>query len=301
MAFRVSTYGQNLKTASYLKQNQDTLSMKGSQIAQGGKISDLFRDLGSSSGDALNLDMALSTIESFNTNIQVAEARLQTAEGALTKLADLAVQMRNQVIGSLTSESTYAQVAINLAPQQLEQVEDLLNASLAGTYLFGRGSGLPPADISLLPDPSLTDPPDYSYSLAGTTPFRAQISSAASYFEYSFGVDEPGFERLIRGLKLLSSAASNDTSLLRESLHALNDAIGKLGSLLGRIGHQQQQLMTTQAFNTHLYETTFSTYKKLGTVDQATTISEYQTSLDQLETTIKITRSLSKIGFFNEM
>ena len=42
MAFRVSTYGQNLKTASYLRQNQDTLSTKGSQIAQGGKISDLY-------------------------------------------------------------------------------------------------------------------------------------------------------------------------------------------------------------------------------------------------------------------
>ena len=73
MTFRVSTYGQNLKTASYLRQNQDTLSTKGSQIAQGGKISDLFRDLGSSSGDALNLDMALSTLESFNANIQVIE------------------------------------------------------------------------------------------------------------------------------------------------------------------------------------------------------------------------------------
>ena len=115
------------------------------QQASDGLISDNVADLGTSTGQVLNLQPQLAQLSAYATNGAVANTRLAAASTSLTQLSSVAQTLVTSLISLRGESGTAAQTTlaglVSSAKSDLSEVGTLLNTQAAGSYVFGGGDG----------------------------------------------------------------------------------------------------------------------------------------------------------------
>ena len=134
---QISTYSQSLNMRTNLSQLQTRLADLEKQLSTGYKA-DSFSALGDGRNLVLALNNQIDQSNSYLDTINMTQTRVQASSDALTRLNDIASEMKT---GGLTSQfdlTSGGQTSLQTsAGMRLGEVVDLLNLNVADRQLFG--------------------------------------------------------------------------------------------------------------------------------------------------------------------
>lgn len=180
----VSTLTQNEFLRSRILDLQQRLIDTQAQVASG-KRSQAFSGLGFDAPTSINLNNAKATSETYLRTTNTTSARMETINQAMTRIADIAAEMRASALQAMTPgglPTPTGNAAIKAqATARLKEVVSLLNTQMDGVYLFGgRATSTPPmnnvGDIG-----TVGTPLDTVAALNGGTPLTNTASGDARY------------------------------------------------------------------------------------------------------------------------
>lgn len=244
----VSTLTQNEFLRSRILDLQQRLIDTQAQVASG-KKSQNFSGLGFDAPTSINLNNAKTTSETYLRATNTTAARMQTINQAMTRVADIAAEMRASALQAMTPgglPTPTGNAAIKAqATARLKEVISLLNTQMDGVYLFGgRSTSTPPmtnaGDIG-----QVGTPLDTAAALNGGFPLTNTASGDARYnaidtllqgtdfyyvgdttpgatltarvddgldVDYGYTGDAAPFKEVLRGLYALATTDLNTTS-----------------------------------------------------------------------------------------
>jgi flagellar hook-associated protein 3 FlgL len=166
--------------------------------------------------------------------------RLTAMDGALANLGGIAERMRSLLVQRLDGASG-ALVPLDLeAETMLDEVAAQLNLRLDERYLFaGSRIDAPPVD---LPDPpAATADPSLYYRGDGVVPTARADRDVE--IPYGLTADDPAFAALIGALGQASAShQAGDRAGLEAALSRLEEAVGGIAELRGRVGATSARL-----------------------------------------------------------
>ena len=290
---RISSYGQQASNMRNLDQLQQILHERSVKATRGGKVSDTFADFPYSSEYIINTDVERRQLETFSTNLEVAENQLLSSENNLAQLVDIMSTIFKDLVSAMGGDKTAAIASISKAGQTLEDVVRIGNTNVGGKYIFGKGSNVAPINLDDVATPNLGDPPNYAYSYVGNSPFRIKTSRQSDYFEYGVSVDTPAFETAIHGLMLMKTADPTDHDRLSKVMEKITECMQHLGNLQAQLGQQIVTVEKALEFNAVEEEAYITAQTKVIMDDMAKTVLEFQDA----ETQMKLSRQvLSRIA-----
>lgn len=213
-----------------------------------GKVGLEYTALGRDSQRLISLEAERARTDKFVDNNQVVGLRLTQMEAAVSQIFELASETRTTLVnaGHFQNASELDLAGDMLA--KLETVAGLLNSEQNGRALFGGArTDASPVDITLLPADGdfAADTADAFYYKGDDQVLRHRASDTLS-IDYGVTASEPGFERLIRGLKIAQTVDTSDPEAARQrvdrALDLINEAIDMLPDIRGRIGGSQAVL-----------------------------------------------------------
>ncbi len=290
---RISSYAQQANNIRNLYQLQQILHERSVKATRGGKISDSFGDFPYSSERIINMDVERQQLETFSSNLKYAESQLLSSEHNLRQLADSMSLIFQDLISAMSGDQTAAVASIGKAQQTLADVVRIGNTNVGGKYIFGKGANVSPINLTDMPTPNLDDPPNYTYSYVGNSPFRIKTSRQNDYFEYGVSVDTPAFENAIHGLLLMKTADPSDIDRLKKAMEKITASLTYIGNLQAEVGRQINTVEKAIEFNELDNEEYLTAQTKAVMADMAQTVFEFQDA----ETQMKLSRQvLSRIA-----
>ena len=172
---RVSTYGTSQLLLSYTLQTQNRVVGSQEQIASGYK-SQNYKGLAK---DAVALEGAKSLrdrLQSYISTNRLVENRVQTQEGALRALGDIAEELRQTVTTAVANNSGTA--LTGKVRDLYDRAVDVLNRQVDGRYIFsGSRTGTPPVSVTSVTTLLTTTPVTNAFA-NDTNKLAAQIDDA---------------------------------------------------------------------------------------------------------------------------
>lgn len=172
---RVSTYGTSQLLLNYTLQTQNRIVTSQEQISSGYKA----QNYKGVAKDAVALEGAKSLrdrLESYISTNRLVENRVQTQDGALRAIGDIADELRQTVI---TAVATNSGTALSGKVRDLyDRAVDVLNRQVDGRYIFsGSRTGTPPVSVTTV-SALLTTTPIANAFANDTNKLTAQVDDA---------------------------------------------------------------------------------------------------------------------------
>jgi flagellar hook-associated protein 3 FlgL len=273
--------------------------------ASSGKVAQHYAGVAPDSKRLVGLEATDASLKQYVANNTLIDQRLQTMESNTSQLTDIATQLKSLLVQA-TSSGNAQNMGLDVKAQTLlDQVGSLLNVQVDGRYLFaGSATNTAPVDLSALAAPPSTYP-----STADTTYYQGDnvtlSAKAGPNLDISYGVraDEPGYEELIRSLKLVSTAVLSpnpDITRLNEALSVVNSAIQDIPDITAKIGAARAGLTTANAAHSEAQqyvEQNITGISNVDVTDAITRLSADQTNLQASYATIAQLNNVSLLNY----
>ncbi|GAB5388716.1 MAG: hypothetical protein Alpg2KO_16840 [Alphaproteobacteria bacterium] len=132
---RISNAGMNQIFQSDLGAVRTQIADLQRQISSG-KKSETHAGLGPDIRLSLDLRARISSIETYDRNINRAQFRLNTADAALTRIGEIAQEMRDDALSTLNGGDPNMELFQTRARAAVNEVTQLMNTRVDGRYIF---------------------------------------------------------------------------------------------------------------------------------------------------------------------
>ena len=180
MGMRVATFANNQQMIASALKTQSTMSEMQMQEASGVVSSD-FGGLGSTTQQALNLQVSVTRAQSYIDAATLADNKIQVMYTAVNSIADLTSQFRSLLTSASNAASTDAASVTQSAQDMLSTMASLLNTQYNGSYLFGGSrTAAAPVDVSSTAYAAATSPStaDTSYYQGDSAVASVRVSAS---------------------------------------------------------------------------------------------------------------------------
>ena len=223
------------ETKSYITRTQASLVDIQRQISSG-KQHDSFDDLVGNVTRLKALEDASGRLDSYLNSINRVKPRLQAADKTLEQLIDLGTELRNSITLRKTPAGDTLDLA-DIAGNILEQVEQLLNTSVDGQYIFAGGkSNAAPIKTTLDTVANYTSSAtpfttNTNYYLGDETDLSLRVSDGKEV-TYNIKASNAAFQQIISAAHLsIEVNASEDNTVFTLAFDQVEAAINSLISL----------------------------------------------------------------------
>jgi flagellar hook-associated protein 3 FlgL len=286
---RVTDFSQNQLQLFYLQNTQQRLFDTQNQISTG-FVATKFSGIGADSSRLVSLQSSETRVNQYQANAQIVSQRLTSMETNTGQLFDIASKFQTLLVNGLNAESS-SDLNLNAQAQDmLNQVAGLLNTQLDGRYLFaGTSTDTAPVDLNatgfVTPPGVYPSSPDTGYYAGNSTKLTARVDDN---YDLSYGVtaDQPGFEELIRSLRLAADAnvgPPQDRNRLEESLRVVKQAVQDIPNITSQIGSAQAAIQNIQSKHTDFKQFADKAIGDISNVD----VTEAMTKLSEDQTTLE--------------
>lgn len=217
----VATLSQNGRLQSSLLEIQSRIVELQGQVSSG-KKADTFSGLGTRTRASIDFRTAQSRLETYQTNITTIEVRINFMEPILTRIGDMANEVRDEILKARDGTAPNTTFIRQKAVDRINEMVRLLNFENDGRFLFAGTN---------IDDAPMLDPAALSATVNGTitgyttadaaarlTTARANVDPAAYYggstgpdqisgriddnvdLEYGLRGDNPAFRSIFQGL-----------------------------------------------------------------------------------------------------
>jgi flagellar hook-associated protein 3 FlgL len=303
MVTRVATLAQHDLMLTNIKALQTRVANTMVQ-ASGGKVSSQYWGVAPDAKRLVGLQATDASLTQYVANNNLIDQRLQTMETNTSQIMDIASQLKALLVQATSSGNAQNMGLDTTAKTLLDQVGSLLDVQSDGRYLFGGAvTNSPPVDLTALATPPGTYP-----STADTTYYQGDnitlSAKAGPNLDISYGIkaDEPGFEELIRSLKLVATAVLSpnpDIARLTDALSVVNQAIQDIPNITAKIGASRAGLTTANAAHTEAQQYVEQNITGISDVDVTEAITRLSADQTNLQASYSIIAQLSNVSLLN--
>jgi flagellar hook-associated protein 3 FlgL len=222
---------------------------------------------GSTTSLVLTIGSQVSQLTASSESATTSLASIQETYSVLGTVSNLTTSILSNLSDDISGSGNAASTVASTASTWMAQMTSLLNTQYDGGYLFsGTATDTEPVDTTDYA-PTSADTPDTSYyqgSSSGTTFYGANGFSVST----SVQADNSGLEMILRGISLVQTAASSDSSTLSTTLSQAYSLIQEGGT---EVAGTQATLSANSAALTQ-YQSDIST--------QVTTLTTLSTNMD---------------------
>ncbi len=274
--------------------------------ASSGKASSDYMGLALDAHRLISLENLNQTVDSYLSNIQLTELRLSSIETTVSATFDVASKVRTLLVQALNATNAEVSAVNENASIMLDEVVSLLNTEVDDRYLLG-GTVIdrPPVDLANFdPDHASYDPANpvvanMGYYQGNQSNLTARIDDDI-LVEYGVSADESGFETLLRGLYLASTAdttpGSVDTARLEEALSLVNESIQEIPIIQSRVGTMRARLEDTRSTHLELQLLAENEIGAIENVDVVQTMTKVSALQLQLEASYMVTAQMANVS-----
>ncbi len=237
---RVSDTASHALMLSGLNRSLDRTRDVQVQISTG-KVGLEYADIGRQAQRLVSLEGERTRADLYMQNNRTVDLRLQKMESVIAQVTEIASEAKTLFV-SAGNANNVAEVDMEGRMQgMLQSIAGLLNSELNGRSLFsGARTDTPPVDLNLLPaDGEFLTTADAFYYQGDDQVQRHRASDSLS-IDYGVKANDPGFEKLIRGLKIAETVDTSDPEAARlridRALGLINEAMQRLPDVRGRVG-----------------------------------------------------------------
>jgi flagellar hook-associated protein 3 FlgL len=272
--------------------------------ASSGKVSQQYSGVAPDAKRLVGLEATDASLTQYVASNTLIDQRLQSMETNTSQLMDIASQLKSLLVQATSSGNAQNMGLDSTAQTLLDQVGSLLNVKLDGRYLFaGSATNAAPVDLTALAAPPSTYPStaDTSYYLGDSVTLSTK---AGPNLDINYGVkaDEPGFEELIRSLKLVSTAVLSpnpDMTRLNEALDVVNQAIQNIPNITAKIGAARAGLTTANAAHNEAQQYVEQNITGIANVDVTDAITRLSADQTNLQASYATIAQLSNVSLLN--
>jgi len=272
--------------------------------ASSGKVSQQYSGVAPDAKRLVGLEATDAALSQYVANNTLVDQRLQSMETNTSQAMDIASQLKSLLVQATSSGNAQNMGLDSTAQALLNQVGSLLNVKLDGRYLFaGSATNSAPVDLTALAAPPSTYPStaDTSYYLGDNVTLSTK---AGPNLDINYGVkaDEPGFEELIRSLKLVSTAVLSpnpDMTRLNEALDVVNQAIQDIPNITSKIGAARAGLTTANAAHNEAQQYVEQNITGIANVDVTDAITRLSADQTNLQASYATIAQLSNVSLLN--
>jgi flagellar hook-associated protein 3 FlgL len=188
----------------------------------------------------------------FLKNMQRAELRLDSMEGAVSGLQELAEDFRSTLISASNAENLKSLDLGRIAARQREEAVALMNTEVEGRYLFGGSvTDQPPVDLSGLNEAAI-EAGDYYAGNQQTMTVRTDETATLDYGITAHEASDSGFKDLLKALRIVEDDPQ-DQDAIQKALGIMagtstsDGAIAKLADTRAQIGSSLDLLEGTRS------------------------------------------------------
>jgi flagellar hook-associated protein 3 FlgL len=222
---------------------------------------------GSTTSLVLTIGSQVSQLTASGESATTSLANMQETYSVLGTVNNLTTSILTSLSDDISGSGNASSTVASTAATWMTQMTGLLNTQYDGAYLFsGTATNTEPVDTSDYA-PTSADTPDTSYyqgASSGTTFYGANGFSVST----SVQANNSGLEMILRGISLIETAASSDSSTLSTTLSQAYSLIQGGGT---EVAGTQATLSANSAALTQ-YQSDIST--------QVTTLTTLSTNLD---------------------
>ncbi|MCI3131590.1 flagellin [Phenylobacterium aquaticum] len=264
------------------------------QEASGVK-SETLGGLGGDAAQVLRIGARQTALAADTAAATSAQAYVQAGYSAVGDIADLATSIKSQLASvSSTDDSSALQAK---AQSWLEDLQGMLNAQHAGSYLFaGQASDQAPVDFSAEAFTSSTDAATANDGyFSGTSTGRSLTTSDGQSIDLTVQADNPAFEKLARALAAIAASPA-DATVTSAAFELVGQSVDALGTLQETLSVHANALEDLAARNKAKSDTLTSLASSLNGADlsaAAVQVVQIQTQIESLYSTISKLASLS--------
>lgn len=272
--------------------------------ASSGKVSQQYSGIAPDAKRLVGLEATDASLNQYVANNTLIDQRLQSMETNTSQAMDIASQLKSLLVQATSTGNAQNMGLDATARTLLDQVGSLLNVKLDGRYLFaGSATDTAPVDLTALAAPPSTYP-----STADTSYYNGDgvtlSTKAGPNLDIDYGVkaDEPGFEELIRSLKLVSTAVLSpnpDMTRLNEALDVVNSAIQDIPNITARIGAARAGLTTANAAHGEAQQYVEQNITGIANVDVTDAITRLSADQTNLQASYATIAQLSNVSLLN--
>jgi len=253
---RIADIAQNKVVTSLILDTQSRLADKQAQISSQQKSQD-YAGIASDSMQLVSMETSERRMEQYLADNVYVDIRLNGTLNSIDALKTSITDIRG-LLRSLMVDGTLAE-GINkdgICDVKTQEIEDFLNTTINGRYLFsGSKTNTRPVETGTMSsaptyDATFNTKAESSFYYKGDdTIVKARIDEGV-VMEYGVTATDPGFEKLIRSIRILrstdiSGADPNYMAKVEHSLNLINQSSREIQSLQMGIGTRIQQLETT--------------------------------------------------------
>jgi flagellar hook-associated protein 3 FlgL len=303
MVTRVATSAQQELMMSNIRALQSRVADTMIQ-ASSGKVSQQYSGIAPDAKRLVGLEATDASLNQYVANNTLIDQRLQSMETNTSQAMDIASQLKSLLVQATSTGNAQNMGLDSTAKTLLDQVGSLLNVKLDGRYLFaGSATDTAPVDLTALAAPPSTYP-----STADTSYYNGDgvtlSTKAGPNLDINYGVkaDEPGFEELIRSLKLVSTAVLSpnpDMARLNEALDVVNKAIQDIPNITAKIGAARAGLTTANAAHGEAQQYVEQNITGIANVDVTDAITRLSADQTNLQASYATIAQLSNVSLLN--
>jgi flagellar hook-associated protein 3 FlgL len=298
---RVTDLAQFNTAMFYLSQTRARISDEQSQVSSGVK-SLTYAGISPDVNRLITLETAHARVDQYVANNNLIANRLQTMEGNVSQLFDVATNLKTLLVNSLNNNNASS---LNLSAQaetQLQQVASLLNAKLGGRYLFaGSRTDTQPVDLTQLPGSytiPTADGDSLSYYQGDDFTFSIQADDTLTV-DYGVTANEGGFEKLIRAIDIVKKSPPTDRAALQHALDVVGQAITEIPDIRTSIGTAQAMLEQVNKRHSDFQLYSERTIGEIQNVDAAEVMTRLQADSTSLQASYMAISTLSQMNLLN--
>jgi len=253
---RIADLAQNKIVRTHILDTQSRLADRQTQISTNQKSQD-YAGISSDSMQLVSLEASERRMQQYLTDNVYVDLRMNSTLNSIDTLKKSLIDIRG-LLRSLMVDGELADGIDkdNICDTKIQEVEDILNISINGRYLFsGSKTNTRPVDAGTMSsaptyDGSFRTKAESTFYYQGDdTILKARIDQGV-VMDYGVTAADPAFEKLIRSIRILrstdiSGADTDYIAKIKGGLDLINEAEKGLQGLEMNVGTRIQQLDTT--------------------------------------------------------
>lgn len=297
MITRIGTFAHSNALIAASLRTQAKLADQQNREATGLKATS-FGGLGPDAASLLRLSGQSTRLAADNVSAQSAATYVQSAYAAVGDIADLAETIKSQLAAQISGSNLDVDSLATYARGWLDDLQTQLNSQVGGVYLFG-GEAVDgaPVDFSAADyDPATAGDTGYYQGAAASRTFAGVDGSRIAL---SLTAEATGFEQLARALSMVIGDPG-DATTLSSAFDLIGEALEGVGAAQEALGVQADQLSSLISRNEAKIDTLDDLSSQLKDADlaqAAVLVTNYQTQLEALYSTISALSSASLLKY----
>jgi flagellar hook-associated protein 3 FlgL len=264
------------------------------QISSGVKAQN-FQELNGQVERFTLLESKIRRTEQFMDNNEIALARMQTADGALSTAVDIADQMEDLIVSARNSAINGSIPFVQQMKNMMQSMANVMNTNFDGRYIFGgTNTAVPPVpDFTVAPvNPGF---PDASY-YAGSGDNLIMRADDNVQYEFPVRADDPAFQKMYAAAHLAIQAyeSKSDTlmakavDLMQSGQTDLNGAQARTNTAIINVKDTNERLESLTLYWKGVTE-------KVGKTDIVAATTEMSSYEAMLQATFQVYARLSQL------